>query len=292
MLRARRGYDRYGQKQRHFRERLRAYRAQRRQRLRRPIPRAAVPSFFTLMNLFSGFLAITQIHEGRFDYACWLIVLAGFFDMLDGMLARLTNGTSLFGVELDSLSDVVSFGVAPAYLVYAFNLQAYGTLGLIIASLPAVCGAVRLARFNVQFDGEKREYFLGLPIPAQAAALVALVLNAEGVDLLERLTPGDFPVLIPVVFVLSALMVTNIPFDAIPRPSLTYLRRHPWKSGAYGLALLLIIFLQQIGLLLVLAAYILHGIGRAIYNLVQAILNTPLEPVSETSNPQPENRDV
>ncbi len=292
MLRARRRYDRHGQKQRHFRARLRAYRAQRRQRLRRPIPRAAVPSFFTLMNLFSGFLAITQIHEGRFDYACWLIVLAGFFDMLDGMLARLMNGTSLFGVELDSLSDVVSFGVVPAYLIYAFNLHAYGALGLIIASLPAVCGAVRLARFNIQFDGEKREYFLGLPIPAQAAALVALVLNAEGVDLLERLTPGDFPVLIPIVFVLSALMVTSIPFDAIPRPSLTYLRRHPWKSGAYGLALLLIIFLQQIGLLLVLTAYILHGIGRAIYNLVQAILNTPLEPVSETSHPQSENRDV
>ncbi len=292
MLRARWGYDRHGQKQRHFRARLRAYRAQRRQRIRRPIPRAAVPSFFTLMNLFSGFLAITQIHEGRFDYACWLIVLAGFFDMLDGMMARLTNGTSLFGVELDSLSDVVSFGVAPAYLVYAFNLKAYGTLGLIIAALPVICGAVRLARFNVQFDGEKREYFQGLPIPAQAAALVALVLNAEGVDLLERLTPGDFPVLIPVVFVLSALMVTNIPFDAMPRPSLAYLRRHPWKSGAYGLALILIIFLQQIGLLLVLGGYILHGIGRAIYNLMQAILHTPVEAVAEPTNPQTKTRDV
>lgn len=291
MLRARWGYDRYGQKQRHFRARLRAYRAQRR-RLARPIPRTAIPSFFTLMNLFSGFLAITQIHEGRFDYACWLIVLAGFFDMLDGMLARLTNSTSMFGVELDSLSDVVSFGVAPAYLVYAFNLKVYGALGLIIASLPAICGAVRLARFNVQFNGEKREYFLGLPIPTQAAALVALLLNAEGVNLLEQLTPGDFPVLIPVVFVLSALMVTTIPFDALPHPSLAYLQRHPWKFGAYGLALVLIIFLQQIGLLLVLTAYILHGIGRAIYNLVQAILHTPLDPASESANPQLEDRDV
>jgi len=284
MLRARWSQDRYGQKQRHFRARLRAYRALRRQRGRRSIPRAAVPSFFTLMNLFSGFLAITQIHEGRFDHACWLIVLAGFFDMLDDMLARLTNGTSAFGVELDSLSDIVSFGVAPAYLAYAFSLKEFGALGLIIAAMPAVCGAVRLARFNVQFDGEKREYFQGLPIPAQAATLVALILNAEGIDLLERLTPGNFPILIPIVFVLSALMVTTIPFDAIPRPSLAYLRRHPQKSTAYGLALLLIIFLQQIGLLLVLTAYILHGIGRAIYNLVQAILNTPLE----VETPQPE----
>ncbi len=285
MLRARWNRDRHGQKQRHFRARLRAYRALRRQHGRRPIPRAAVPSFFTLMNLFSGFLAITQIHEGRFDHACWLIVLAGFFDMLDGMLARLTDGTSAFGVELDSLSDIVSFGVAPAYLVYAFSLKEFGALGLIIAALPAVCGAVRLARFNVQFDGEKREYFQGLPIPAQAAALVALVLNAEGVDLLGRLAPGNFPVLIPIVFVLSALMVTTIPFDAIPRPSLAYLRHHPHKSIAYGLALVLIIFLQQIGLLLVLTAYILHGVGRSIYKLVQAILNTPLE--TETPQPDP-----
>ncbi len=285
MLRARWNRDRHGQKQRHFRARLRAYRALRRQHGRRHIPRAAVPSFFTLMNLFSGFLAITQIHEGRFDHACWLIVLAGFFDMLDGMLARLTNGTSAFGVELDSLSDIVSFGVAPAYLVYAFSLKEFGALGLIIAALPAVCGAVRLARFNVQFDGEKREYFQGLPIPAQAAALVALVLNAEGVDLLGRLAPGNFPILIPIVFVLSALMVTTIPFDAIPRPSLAYLRHHPHKSIAYGLALVLIIFLQQIGLLLVLTAYILHGVGRSIYKLVQAILNTPLE--TETPQPDP-----
>lgn len=285
MLRARWNRDRHGQKQRHFRARLRAYRALRRQHGRRHIPRAAVPSFFTLMNLFSGFLAITQIHEGRFDHACWLIVLAGFFDMLDGMLARLTNGTSAFGVELDSLSDIVSFGVAPAYLVYAFSLKEFGALGLIIAALPAVCGAVRLARFNVQFDGEKREYFQGLPIPAQAAALVALVLNAEGVDLLGRLAPGNFPILIPIVFVLSALMVTTIPFDAIPRPSLAYLRHHPHKSIAYGLALVLIIFLQQIGLLLVLTAYILHGVGRSIYKLVHAILNTPLE--TETPQPDP-----
>jgi CDP-diacylglycerol--serine O-phosphatidyltransferase len=104
-------------KQRKFREKISAYRANRPRRSRRPIPRVAVPSFFTLMNLLCGFGALTMIYDQRFDMAGWLIVLAGFFDALDGMMARLTNSTSLFGVELDSLSDIVSFGVAPAFVV-------------------------------------------------------------------------------------------------------------------------------------------------------------------------------
>ncbi len=264
-----------GRKQQQFRRRLRAYRLAR-QRPRR-IPRAAVPSFFTLMNLFSGFLAITQIHVGRFDYACWLIVLAGFFDALDGMMARLTNGASLFGVELDSLSDVVSFGVAPSFLVYEFGLKDFGVLGLIVSSLLAVCGAVRLARYNVTFDGEKKEFFSGLPIPVQAIYVVSLILNVNDAGSFSRFSLNNLSVLIPIVFVLAALMISNIKFDAIPRPSARYIRAHPRKSIAFGIALLLLVFLQQIGLLIVLSMYIVFGVGRAVYRLVQAVLNTPLD---------------
>ncbi len=268
-------------KQQQFRRRLRAYRMAR-QRPRRRIPRSAVPSFFTLMNLFSGFLAVTQIQVGRFDYACWLIVLAGFFDALDGMMARLTNGTSLFGVELDSLSDVVSFGLAPSFLVYEFGLKEFGVLGLIVSSLPAVCGAVRLARYNVNFDGEKKEFFAGLPIPVQAIYIVALILNVNDAGSFSRFSLNSLSVLIPIVFVLAALMVSTIDFDAIPRPSARYIRAHPRKSIAFGLALLLLVFLQQIGLLIVLSVYILFGVGRAVYTLARAVLNTPVdEAVSE-----------
>ncbi len=263
-----------GGKQRQFRRRLRAYRAG---RPPRRIPRAAVPSFFTLMNLFSGFLAVTQIQVGRFDYACWLIVLAGFFDALDGMMARLTNGQSLFGVELDSLSDVVSFGLAPSFLVYEFGLKDFGALGLIVSSLPAICGAVRLARFNVHFDGEKQDFFTGLPIPVQAITIVALILNVNDAGSFSRFSLNNLSVLIPIVFVLSALMVSGIKFDAIPRPSARYIRVHPRKSLAFGIALLLLIFLQQIGLLIVLAVYLLYGIVRAIYELVLQVMNTPLD---------------
>jgi CDP-diacylglycerol--serine O-phosphatidyltransferase len=263
-----------GRKQKQFRKRLRAYRQG---RPRRAIPRAAVPSFFTLMNLFSGFLAITQIHDGRFDYACWLIVLAGFFDALDGMMARLTNGQSLFGVELDSLSDIVSFGVAPSFLVYEFGLKDFGVLGLVVSSLPAICGAVRLARFNIGFDGEKKDYFRGLPIPVQAITIVALILNVNDAGSFSRFSLNNLSVLIPIVFVLSGLMVSNIKFDAIPKPSARYIRAHPRKSIAFGVGLLLLIFLQQIGLLIVLSVYLLYGIIRSIYSLVQQVLSTPID---------------
>ncbi len=246
-------------------------------RPRRQIPRAAVPSFFTLMNLFSGFLAITQIHEGRFDYACWLIVLAGFFDLLDGMMARLTNGQSLFGVELDSLSDIVSFGVAPSYLVYAFGLKEFGVFGVIVSALPAICGAVRLARFNVAFDGEKKDYFDGLPTPAMAICIVALILNVNDAGYFYRFSLSNQSALFPIVLVLSALMVSTIAFDAIPKPSPRYIRAHPRKSLAYGVALILLAVLQQIGLLIVLGGYILFNVAHSVYNVVRSVMNTPLE---------------
>ncbi len=270
-------------KQRLFRDRMRAYRERRLGPERRRIPRAAVPSFFTLMNLLSGFIAVTQAFDGRFQQACWFIVLAGFFDLLDGMIARLANGQSLFGVELDSLSDVVSFGVAPGFLIYVFGLKEFGILGLFVSALPAVCGAVRLARFNVAFDGVKKEYYSGLPIPVQAIFIVVLILTVEDASWFSRYSPNNLSILIPITVVLSGLMVTTIRFDAPPKPTAGYIRRHPRKSAAYALGILLTVFFQQFGLLLCLSVYLLHGIGRAVVNLVRAIMETPVD--EEEPNP-------
>ena len=246
---------------------------------RRGIPPIAVPSFFTLMNLFSGFLAIIQVFEGRFAYAGWLIVLAAFFDVLDGMMARLTNSHSPFGVELDSLSDIVSFGVAPAFLVYVFGLREIGALGMLVAALPAVCGAVRLARFNVNVDagGEKKDYFVGLPIPGMAIILVAVILNFDNAAWFSRYSPTNLSLLIPIVILLSFLMVSTIPFDAIPKPSPAYMRAHPRKFAAYGIGFLLVIFFQQIGLFVVLSIYLVYNIVRAVRNVMRDVANTPLE---------------
>ena len=268
-------------KQRQFRRRLRAYRQG---RPPRRVPRAAVPSFFTLMNLFSGFLAVIQVFEGNVTYACWLIVLAGFFDVLDGMMARLTNGQSLFGVELDSLADVVSFGVAPSFLVYVFGLSDFGTLGLLIASLPAICGAVRLARFNVNFDGEKKDFFEGLPIPGQAMAMVAVVMNYETVAALTSPQTNDLTPLVPIVFVLSGLMLTNIDFDAVPKPTALYFRTHSIKATAFIMALIVTLVWIPEGLLLSLAAYLALGIGRSVYRVGREVWETPVE--EEPSGPE------
>jgi len=258
-----------------IRRRLNAYRASRRsERSERPPPRVAVPSFFTLMNLFCGFLAMTQVLEGAFTMACWLIVLAGFFDLLDGMMARLTNASSPFGVQLDSLSDIISFGLAPGFLVYAYGLDAFQPIGMIVAALPAMCGSVRLARYNVNFGGKDADYFEGLPIPGQAIALIALVLTAENSTWGAALQLDRFGVLVPVVVVLSGLMVSSIRFDSIPKPTIDYVRSHPKKMTIFILAGLLIVGAQEVGLLVVLACYLTVGIGRSVYHLIDA-LTTP-----------------
>ncbi len=257
------------------RRRLSAYRtARREERSERPPPQVAVPSFFTLMNMLCGFLALTQVLGSAFGMACWLIVLAGFFDLLDGVMARLTDTDSPFGVQLDSLSDVVSFGIAPSFLVYGYVLDAFNPLGMIVAALPALCGAVRLARYNVTADEADKESFEGLPIPGQALALVTLILAAESSIWGGILALDSLRVILPVVIVLSGLMVSSVRFDTIPMPTLQYMRAHPKKTAAYVLAGVLIVGLQEEGLLLVLAVYLLHGIGRAVYQLIKA-LTTP-----------------
>jgi CDP-diacylglycerol--serine O-phosphatidyltransferase len=265
-----------------IRQRLSAFReARRRNRSDRPPPRVAVPSFFTLMNLLCGFLALTQVLEGAFVMSCWLIVLAGFFDLLDGLLARLTDADSPFGVQLDSLSDVVSFGVAPSFLVYAYALHTFGPLGMIVSALPALCGSVRLARYNVNTESDEKDGFEGLPIPGQAIAIVALILAAENSEWGAYLALDSLQVLLPIVVVLSGLMVSSIRFDAIPTPTVQYMRAHPKKTTAYALAGLLIVGLQEFGLVIVLAIYLAHGIGQAGYQLVDALTSPASENLPE-----------
>ncbi len=273
MLRAKRKNARPGLKQRRFRQRLISYRESKGAGRSRKIPRAAVPSFFTLMNLFCGFLSLIQVLEGRLEYAGWLILLASFFDMMDGMMARLTNGTSPFGMELDSLCDIVSFGVAPAFMIYVFGLQEYGTPGVIIASLPALAGAVRLARFNVNFEGTKSDYFVGMPIPVSAMVIVAIILNA---DLVRQLVEnyGDMSVILITVITLSGLMVSNIKFDSVPRPSVEYIRRNPRKTLVGIAALIVMVVFREPGLLVVMISYVLLGIGRSFGGFLKALRAT------------------
>lgn len=135
-----------------------------------------LPNLMTSASLFSGFLGLVWAASGRFEACAAAILASAFFDGLDGKVARLTKTVSPFGVQFDSLSDLVAFGVTPAALVYFWRLHEFGRLGLAVGFLYVVCGALRLARFNVQFPGASKKYFVGLPIPAAGCLLSTLVL--------------------------------------------------------------------------------------------------------------------
>ncbi|MHB8368744.1 MAG: CDP-diacylglycerol--serine O-phosphatidyltransferase [Leptospirales bacterium] len=139
-----------------------------------------LPNLFTAGNLFFGFYSILAGFDHRYRDAAFAILIAAVFDNLDGKVARLARATSAFGVEFDSLADLVSFGAAPALLVYNSDLFAYHRLGMAAAFLFLACGALRLARFNVMTSKISSKYFLGLPIPAGALVIVSAELARTG----------------------------------------------------------------------------------------------------------------
>lgn len=234
-------------------------RRQRRRKVNPPRnPRIAVPSFFTLMNLFSGFLSIISVAKGDLILGAWLIAIAGLFDVFDGLMARLADATSDFGIELDSLSDMVSFGVAPGFLIYQFSLYELGNFGILISAIPPLCGAVRLARFNVNARLEpKSDYFIGLPIPAQAIILGAFFLTfRDNLELFDGFEQGINAVIIPVVIIISFLMVSTIPFDKIPRFDRDSLKNKKGRFILFLSYLVIIVIFKEYGLMAVFTIFI------------------------------------
>jgi len=139
-----------------------------------------LPNLLTSISLFSGFYAIVASVNMQFTHAAYAVFVSAIFDMLDGRVARLTGSSSRFGMEYDSLSDVIAFGVAPGLLVYMWALKGYGRFGWLAAFLFVACGALRLARFNVQADNAQKKNFLGLPIPAAAATIAGSICFIPG----------------------------------------------------------------------------------------------------------------
>jgi len=134
-----------------------------------------LPNLFTTAALFFGFFSILNAMNGKFEFAALAIFLALVMDGLDGRVARLTNTESKFGAEYDSLSDMVSFGVAPALVMYVWALKPLGKIGWIGAFIYCACAAFRLARFNTKLDMSEKKYFFGLPSPAAAALIAAFI---------------------------------------------------------------------------------------------------------------------
>lgn len=168
-----------------------------------------LPNLFTTAALFSGFYAIVQAMNGNFEYSAIAVFIAMVLDGLDGRVARLTGTQSEFGAEYDSMSDMVSFGVAPALIVYEWALKEMNQWGWIIAFIYCACAALRLARFNTNIEVVDKRFFQGLPSPAAAALIAGLV----WVMLDFHVQGSDVKWLACIVTLFAALtMVSNIPF--------------------------------------------------------------------------------
>ena len=139
-----------------------------------------LPNLFTTGAMFAGFYAILAGMDGKFEAAAIAIFIAMIFDGLDGTVARMTNTSSEFGLQYDSLSDMVSFGVAPAVLAFSWILNEIGRIGWAAAFIYASCAALRLARFNTQVDSAKNGCFVGIPSPAAAALIASLIWCSHG----------------------------------------------------------------------------------------------------------------
>ena len=172
-----------------------------------------LPSLFTTGNVFCGFYSFIAALNDKYFLAAWAIVFAIIFDILDGRIARMTKTTSAFGMQYDSLADVISFGMAPAFLCYAWVLKPFGRVGWMAAFLYLLCAALRLARFNTTKPDIQGQYFIGLATPAAAAVIASIIIAFE--DLFgSRVHPGF---MVATVYILAFLMVSNIKYPAFKK---------------------------------------------------------------------------
>jgi len=215
-----------------------------------------LPNLLTTCGLFSGFYSIIATIDGSYQAAAICILVAHIFDGLDGRIARLTKSSSRFGIEYDSLADLVAFGVAPGILVYKWALQPWGHWGWLAASLYVTCGALRLARFNVQVDSVEKRRFVGLPIPAAADTIASTVLlyyrfGGEGAT-------HKHLILLAVIYALAALMVSNVSFNSFK--GLKISARQPlWILVALIVGLKFVIAEPQIFMFTAFLLYALSG---------------------------------
>jgi CDP-diacylglycerol---serine O-phosphatidyltransferase len=246
-----------------------------------------LPSLFTLGNLACGFASIIFSIEGDFTKAAWLILIAGVFDLFDGRIARMTNTTSQFGVEFDSLADIVASGVAPAIMIYNLALYTRPTWGLIISLMFVVAGALRLARFNSSITTTDQNYFQGLPLPAAAGVLASFVIvyglferevTKKTIPIIMKEMPFLYKMIPLVVILLSYLMVSNIRYSSLKKFKLVRPKTFH-NIVLIFIAVFLIWRYPENMMLIIFSAYLLSGLVglllrvTKISNIKEKILN-------------------
>lgn len=216
-----------------------------------------LPNMMTMVSLLTGFLGILWSIDGAFEMAALAILASCVFDGLDGKLARLTNATSDFGVQLDSLADLVAFGAGPAVLVYQWQLHTFHRLGIMASFLIIACGALRLARFNIQTGKMSKKFFIGLPIPAAACTLAAFVFFSSHLPA-SAATILPYAVLI-LAFAVSILMVSNVRYASFK--DIEVIRAHRF-SATVTVLLIFVLVASEPSLLgfLFFIGYIVSGL--------------------------------
>lgn len=226
--------------------------------------KSIIANTVTSLNIFSGFLSLIYASQNNFMLAAIFIMAAAIFDALDGIVARLLGTSSKFGVELDSLSDVVSFGAAPSFLIYkAFAFQ-FGVVGILISSLLLIFGALRLARFNISLeDINTKTDFTGLPIPLSAITISLLIFSfyKDG----KIIEPFNY-LIFPLVILLSFLMVSKIRYNALPKLKEKNIKQKLIYILILGIGIVLTVLSKGDIVFFIFLGIVLFGILRAIFN--------------------------
>jgi CDP-diacylglycerol--serine O-phosphatidyltransferase len=228
-----------------------------------------LPNLLTTGNMFFGFVAIVLSIQQDFTHAAYAIVGAAVFDLLDGRVARITHSTSQFGAEYDSLCDLVSFGVAPGILLYLWALQPFGRIGWLASFLFACCGALRLARFNVQANVIEKNYFQGLPIPMAAGIVASSVLAFTELEI----DASRSYYLLAMTILMAFVMVSNFRYRSFKDIDLK--GRKPFWYLVIGVALVFVIATKPEVMLFVLF------MGYALLGAIFGILKIGRHPISK-----------
>jgi CDP-diacylglycerol--serine O-phosphatidyltransferase len=217
-----------------------------------------LPNIFTALNMACGFGSIIMAFKLQFYEASMLLVLGAFFDLVDGRVARLTGTQSSFGEQFDSLSDLISFGMAPALIFYLRFLSDTGRVGMVVSFAYVLCGALRLARFNANIEKVSSEYFQGLPIPGASTAIIGSILLS--LEFQHYLTYTYFKyTAITYIFFYSVLMISNIPFPSFKNSP--WVKKHKKQFLVLVFMLIASLFLyEELMLLVIITSYVLLSI--------------------------------
>ena len=218
-----------------------------------------LPNIFTGLNLACGFASLILSHRGNFFGAAVLVILGGLLDLVDGKIARIMGSESAFGEQFDSMSDLVSFGLAPAFLIYNYSLASLSRLGGVVAFFYVLCASLRLARFNANIEKISPNFFQGLPSPGAAIAIVGYVFLGDIIGVLQELSW----LALSYTVLYSVLMISNLPFCSFKDSD--WVRKH--KKGVLILIFLLLALLFSYYRFMVVALMAFYVTGSVAYYL-------------------------